>query len=177
MDYQQKYIKYKNKYLELKQNNNILIGGIIKEKNNKKKNKKNKEIRELKKYYNEQLAKIDYIKIQLQPYLKYIDENNNNEYVIIKNINEKLEKIFKKKLEENYKKIITNGMLYSIIESKEIIKYQYDQKLNIVNIYIKPLDLTHIKNYTMSVPFDPKDVINAYAWDGILVDINLYKNV
>ena len=56
-------------------------------------------------------------------------------------------------------------MLYSIVESKEIIKYQYDLTLNIVNIYIKPSDLTHIKNYIMDVPFDPKDVVNAYAWD------------
>ena len=35
---------------------------------------------------------------------KYIDENNNNEYVIVKNINEKLEKIFIKNLKKIIKK-------------------------------------------------------------------------
>jgi hypothetical protein len=32
MDYYQKYIKYKDKYLQLKNSNNILVGGVPKRK-------------------------------------------------------------------------------------------------------------------------------------------------
>ncbi len=34
MDYYQKYIKYKDKYLQLKNSNNILVGGAKKKKTN-----------------------------------------------------------------------------------------------------------------------------------------------
>ena len=41
----------------------------------------------------------------MRPYLQVIDENGD--HVVIENIDEKLNKLFKNKLKNNYKKIIT----------------------------------------------------------------------
>jgi hypothetical protein len=152
--YKEKYIKYKNKYLELKQNHNLLIGGSKKYKNKKQK-------QEIKKLVNEQLLKIDYIKIQLQPYLQYGDDNND--FKKIENIDEKLEKIFKKKLDKNYKNIITNAMLFDM----KIIKYQYNSESNIVNIYVEP-ELKYIQYWNNHIltsveSFNLEKVLTLYA--------------
>ena len=147
MDYKEKYLKYKNKYLLLKQNQNIMIGG-----------KKIKKTNKIEKLFNEKFSEIDYIKIQLKPYLKIVDENSN--YVKIEITNKKLEKLFKEKLNKNYKKIITEGMLYQI----QIIKYEYDSELNIVNIYLKP-KIKYIQDYNNNkeIPSDLIEILYPYA--------------
>lgn len=145
INYIDKYLKYKNKYLLLKQN--ILKGGA-KETNQK-----------FKKFFNEMVnKKIDFIKVQLKAYLKYIDENGN--YIEFDNIDKKLEKIFKNKLKKNFKKIITEGMLYDI----QIIKYHYDSDLDIVNIYIKP-EFKYIQywNNNRKISCDMIEILNTYA--------------
>jgi hypothetical protein len=155
MDFVQQHIKYKIKYFKLKQQLNIQSGGG----NNKRKEKK---LKELRKIYKEQIKKIDYIHIQLKPFLSYVDEDS--EYIPIKNnINSNLEKIFKKKLKKNYKNIITDNMLHYL----KNIKYQYDPLSNIVNIYVKP-DIKYIlaNIYDFSyTPHEIKDVLNLYAWN------------
>jgi len=130
--------------------NNIQMGGL----------KNLEKIKEFKKFFKDQMKRIDYIKIQLKPYLQYGDDNNN--FVKIKKIDKKLEKIFKKKLDKNYKKIITDSMLYNI----NIIKYKYDSKLNIVNIYIKPeLKFFEFWYDISSIPHSILSILNGYAWN------------
>jgi hypothetical protein len=131
-------------------NNNIQIGGL----------KNLEKIKEFKKFFKDQMKRIDYIKIKLKPYLQYGDDNNN--FIKIKKIDKKLEKIFKIKLAKNYKKIITNEMLYGI----KIIKYKYDSKLNIVNIYIKP-ELKYFERWydISSIRHSLLSILNGYAWN------------
>jgi hypothetical protein len=152
MDYKNKYIKYKNKYIQLK--HDIQTGG----KKNTKKIKKNNEII---KFLKEQLTKIDYIKVQLKPYLMNIDDNNDYIKAIM---DKKLDKLFKKKLEKNYKKIITNGMLF-MIHNIDIIKYEYDSDLDIVNVYIKPELKYILSSNSTCESFDLIQILNRYAQD------------
>jgi len=119
-----------------------------------------KKIKEFKKFFKEQMKRIDYIKIELKPYLQYSDDNNN--FVKIKKLDKKLGNIFKKKLDKNYKKIITDSMLHGI----KIIKYKYDSKLNIVNIYVEPELKFFERWYDMSsIHHSLLSILNGYAWN------------
>ena len=84
MNYKNKYIKYKLKYLNL-----IKKGG--KSQKEKDKNK----IKIYKQFFLKNLKDIDYIKFEITPFLEYNKDNeNNNIYINLQDMNNKLKKLF-----------------------------------------------------------------------------------
>jgi hypothetical protein len=155
MNYKNKYIKYKLKYLNL-----IKKGG--KSQKEKDKNK----IKIYKQFFLKNLKDIDYIKFEITPFLEYNKDNeNNNIYINLQDMNNKLKKLFIKKLKKDYNKTITKGLFYG----NEIIKYNYDKNTNIISVYIKP-DVNLLIRYFESWiiyeenPYELIDILKLYSW-------------
>ena len=155
MNYKNKYIKYKLKYLNL-----IKKGG--KSQKEKDKNK----IKTYKQFFKKNLKDIDYIKFEITPFLEYNKDNeNNNIYINLQDMNNKLKKLFIKKLKKDYNKTITKGLFYD----DDIIKYNYDENTNIINLYIKPnvnLLIKYFENWIIHTenPYKLTDILNLYSW-------------
>jgi len=176
MNYKNKYIKYKLKYLNL-----IKTGGKSKRENDKKKiktggkskrekEKDKKKIKTYKQIFKKNLKDINYIKIEITPSLKYYneeddDDEDNGASINLQDMDNKLKKLFIKKLNNNHNETITEGLLYN----NEIIKYKYDKNTNIISVYIKPDVNLLINNFESWIiheenPYELIDILKLYSW-------------
>lgn len=132
MDYYQKYLKYKNKYTDLK--NSISITGGDKKftssiKGKRARESENKMIDNFRKQFKSLIQNINIIQAAFLPSLFLVDEIGNE---IIPNINNKLKEIFIKRMKSNYNKIFLNifGLNFDDIF--------YDDDKNILYLNLKP---------------------------------------
>jgi hypothetical protein len=159
MSYQEKYIKYKNKYLQLKSKLNVynLYGGSNKE-------IKNNEINNLKKLFEEFVPKIKFVKLIIKPFLEYANEDEN---IIIPKLNENLKKIFYERLKKNYKNIISLN-----IYNQKFYKIEFNEKNKIITLYYVPKKIDYLwftRFYDLKNINTINDIINLY--DKFFIDI------
>ena len=157
MDYYKKYLKYKQKYLQLKDNsieNPVMKGGKIEE----------LKINEFKRHFKLFLSKIKYFEIRLEPYLEKIENRNYIKLPIIKNKsyiyeNKDINRLYIEKVSMDYKKMISG-----IFQFKEYI-YKYNKNTNQISIIFKPneSDLKWLIRYNRNNKFlDVNEIIELY---------------
>jgi hypothetical protein len=133
---------------------------------NHKKKKIKIKLKHTNNFLKKNLKDIDYIKFEITPFLEYNKDNeNNNTYINLQDMNNKLKKLFIKKLKKDYNKTITKGLFYD----DDIIKYNYDENTNIINLYIKPnvnLLIKYFENWIIHTenPYKLTDILNLYSW-------------
>ena len=163
MDYYNKYLKYKQKYLQLKKSNADLVmkgGGVnwLKELDKKLKllypnrGKKNN-MKELKKQFKLLIPKIKNFEIYIEPFLNKKGDDGWK-------IDKKIKKIFIERVSKNYKNMISE--IFQIYP----YKYKYDEITNKICIIYKPSlsDFTYIFRPSMKyIPIlDLNIIIDLY---------------
>lgn len=132
MDYYQKYLKYKNKYNDLKNSISITGGGkkfTSSLKGKRARDSENKMIDNFRKQFKSLIQNIKFIQAAFLPSLFLVDETGNE---IIPKINNKIKEIFIKRIKSNYNDIFLNifGLnFYDIL---------YEEDKNYVFISLKP---------------------------------------
>jgi len=142
MNYYEKYLKYKNKYVNLK---NLTKSLSMKGGNDMKGGgmevfctvMKGGKVNEFKRQFKLYLSKIKYFEIRLEPYLEKIENHSYIKLPIIKNKsyiyeNKYLNRLYIEKVSKDYKKMISG-----IFPLKEYT-YKYNKNTNQISIIFKP---------------------------------------
>lgn len=147
-------MKYKIKYNQLKNLLNLNGGGRI-----SNEDKKKADIKNLKKFFVEAVNNIQKFELVLKPFVEYYDENQGK---FIKNqMNDKVKKLFSKKIKSNYK-----DMLFEIFQFN-FDKIEYDEKLNELHLifFPEPNDFKTITQFMWKYKdsYNLDDFISFYA--------------
>jgi hypothetical protein len=153
MDYKNKYLKYKTKYFELKKLISMNGGGRM-----SKEDKKKLDIKNLKKYFVQLVTKIQKFELIVNPFLECINKEGSFDKI---QMNDKMKKLFAKKIKSNYK-----DMLFNIFEFN-FDKIDYDEKTNKLQLIVipKPNDFNTITRFMWNYKdeYNIEDIISYYA--------------